>query len=186
MSVLPQRRLFTVEEYERMVEAGILHEDDRVELIEGEIVEMTPINPPHFGTVNRVTELLIGHLRGRATVAVQGPVRLFPRSMPEPDFSVLVPRDDFYSTALPQPSDIYLVIEVSDTSLRYDRDRKLPLYGRYGVREMWVVDIPHSRLIVARRPGPDGYDQITVVARGETVTPEAFPDLVLAAEDILG
>ncbi len=186
MSVLPARRSFTVEEYERMVEVGILNEDDRVELIDGEIVEMTPINPPHNGSSLRLTRLLTRHLGDRAIVAVAGPIRLLPRSMPQPDFAILVNRDDFYGTAHATAVDVYLTIEVSDTSLRYDRDRKLPLYARHGIREAWVVDIPHGQMIVARMPGPNGYAEVLTVPRDGTVSPEAFPDVVFEVREILG
>jgi Uma2 family endonuclease len=186
MSVLPERRLFTVEEYERMVEVGILGKADRVELIEGEIVQMTPINPPHLSVVARLNEFLVTRLHGVAITICQGPVRLFPSSMPEPDFAVLLPREDYYGTALPQPADVHLVIEVSDTSLRYDRDRKLPLYSSYGIRETWIVDIPHAQILVARSPRPDGYADIATIPRDGAISPEAFPDVVLEVRDILG
>ncbi len=186
MSVLPQRRRFTVEEYERMVEVGILHEDDRVELIEGEIVQMTPANPPHIFVLGSLHELLGELLRGRVFISPQAPVRLFPDSMPEPDLAVLALPKAKYMKQLPRPDDVLLVIEVSDTSLHDDLNRKLPLYARYGIPEAWVVDIPHQKIITARDPGPDGYADVVTVPYEGSVSPEVFPDVSFGVRDILG
>ncbi len=185
MSVLPQLRLFTVEEYEWMMAAKIFGNDDRVELIDGEIIEMTPIIPPHKGPARRLDQLLTYRLGHGALVSVSAPLNLLPGSMPQPDLAVLEPRDDLYDAASPLASDVFLVVEVSDISLDYDRDRKLPLYARHSIREAWVIDIPHEQIIVARRPGPDGYANVFTVGRGRTVSAEAFPEIVFEVREIL-
>jgi Uma2 family endonuclease len=134
-----KRRRFTVHDYHRMGEAGILHEDDRVELIEGELVEMTAIGTRHFSCVNRLNRLLVMHVGDDAIVSVQNPVRLNEYNEPQPDLTVIRPRD--YLESLPKPEDVLLLIEVSDTTLAYDRGVKLPLYARAGIREVWIVDL---------------------------------------------
>mgnify|MGYP005848610191 CR=1 FL=1 len=180
------RRRFTVDEYHRMAEAGILHEDDRVELLEGEIVEMSPIGWRHQGCVNRLTYWLIAALQDRAVVQPQGPIRLGPDSEPQPDLVVLRPRADFYAEGGPGPEDVLWLVEISDTSLRYDREVKVPLYGRYGIPEVWVVDLVEERVFVHRDPHPAaGYRSVRVLGRGARLAPQAFPDVELAVGDIL-
>lgn len=180
------RRRFTVDEYHRMAEAGILHEDDRVELIGGEIVEMSPIGWRHQGCVNRLAYQLITALRDRAVVQPQGPIRLSSDSEPQPDLVVLRPRADFYAEGGPGPEDVLWLIEISDTSLHYDRDVKVPLYGRYGIPEVWVVDLAGEQVFVYRDPRPGGgYRSAQVLGRGARLAPQAFPDLELAVDEIL-
>ncbi len=186
MVVRPARRLFTIEEYEQMVDAGVLGEDDRLELIEGEILEMAPIGPPHSGTVNRLTQLLTSRLGDRAVIAVQNPVRLWPRSEPQPDLAVLQPREDFYGRAHPEPSDVLVLVEVADSSIRFDRDEKIPLYARHGITEVWLVDLNAGVIEVARDLGPGGYAVRLVLHRGETLTLNAFPEITFEVSDILG
>ncbi|HBH00339.1 MAG TPA: Uma2 family endonuclease [Candidatus Rokubacteria bacterium] len=187
MLVQPTRRLFTAEEYHRMGEAGILHDDDRVELIEGEIVEMAPIGSPHAGTVDRLNRLFTSRLGERAIVRVQGPVLLAAvESEPEPDLALLLPRPDFYTTGHPEPPDVLLALEVMDTSVERDRRVKLPLYARAGIAETWLVDLNTGCVEVYRRPGPAGYQDSRVARRGESLAPHAFPDVALAVADLLG
>ena len=144
---------FTVHDYHRMGEAGILHEDDRVELIEGELVEMAAIGTRHFSCVNGLTRMLVRGVGDEAIVSVQNPVRLDEHSEPQPDLTVLRMRD--YRESLPVPEDVLLLIEVSDPTLAYDRGVKLPLYARSGIREVWIVDLGRghraSRRSVRRR-----------------------------------
>ena len=183
----PLRKLFTVSEYYTMAEAGILREDDRVELIEGEIWQMTPIGSPHAGGVNRLTALFASlPLSRRAVLSVQNPVRLDDFSEPEPDFAVLRFRDDFYVGGHPKASDILFLIEVADSSLEYDKNVKIGLYARHGVPEVWLHDIGHEALIVHRDPSPQGYRDVRTVRRGAHLAPLAFPDLVLAVDELLG
>jgi Uma2 family endonuclease len=136
-----QRRLFTADEFHRIAEAGILREDDRVELVDGEIVEMTPIGSHHAACVDRLNVLLQRSVDGRGIVRVQGPIRLDAHSEPQPDLSVLALRTDFYASAHPTPSNVLLVVEVAETSARYDRDIKIPLYARAAIPETWLVDL---------------------------------------------
>jgi Uma2 family endonuclease len=181
-----RRRRFTVDEYERMGQAGILGEDDRVELIDGEILEMSPIGPPHAAIVNRLTRLLVRALDDRAVVAVQNPLRMRPRSEPQPDIVVARPRDDFYAGGHPEPGDTLLVVEVADTSLAFDRAIKLPLYARAGIREVWIVDVAARRVFVHRDAAANSYRTTATAAAEDALTCAAFPDVPFAVVDILG
>lgn len=169
-----------------MGEAGIFTPEDRVELLDGEIIQMTPIGSRHGGCVNRLNQLLIQNLAGRAVVTVQNPVLLDERSEPQPDVVVARLREDFYSGGHPEPGDMLLLIEVSDTTLLYDRNRKVPRYGARGVHEAWLVDLEAERIEVYREPAPDGYAQSTASTRGDSLSPAAFPDLTLTVDEILG
>lgn len=180
------RRRFTVHEYHRMAEAGILHEDDRVGLIEGEIVEMTPIGSRHFACVNRLNKLLIQQVGDSAVVHVQNPVRLADLSEPEPAIALLRLREDFYAEKYPTPEDVLLLIEVSDTSLRYDQEIKLPLYARAGVREVWIVDLSGEAVERHTEPAGDGYRLVRRAYRGETLESVALPALALSVDAVLG
>jgi Uma2 family endonuclease len=186
MAVRPARRLFTVDEYHRMVEAGILHEDDRVELLDGEIVEMSPIGPLHAGSVNALIRLFIEALGRRAVVTPQNPAVLDDLSEPQPDVCLARPKEDDYRTAHPRPDDLLLVVEVADTSIDYDRGRKTPRYALAGIRETWVVDLSADRVDVFREPSPGGYRDQTSVGRGDRVAPLAFPDVSFDVDEILG
>ncbi|HEX2740666.1 MAG TPA: Uma2 family endonuclease [Rubrobacter sp.] len=178
------RRRFTVHDYHRMGEAGILHEDDRVELIEGEIVEMAAIGTRHFTCVNGLTRLLVRSVGDEAIVSVQNPVRLNQRTEPQPDLAVIRPRD--YRVSLPGPEDVLLLIEVSDTTLAYDRNVKLPLYSRAGIREVWIVDLSGEVIERHNDPSPDGYRSLHRARRGEKIESSALPDPALTADDVLG
>lgn len=182
---LPARRRFTVEEYHRMGEAGILREDDRVELLKGEIIQMAPIGSRHAACVSRLGDWLAKRLPDTAAVRIQNPIRLPPRSEPEPDLVVVRRRDDFYATAHPGPGDIFLLIEVADTSLEHDRDVKLPLYAAAGIPEVWIVDLERRRVLVYRQPAGASYRQVTVVEEG-TLSPTAFPQLAIRLDEITG
>ena len=151
------RHRFDVGQYRRMAETGVLAPDARVELLDGEIVDMPPIGPSHNATVDRLNRLLVTAVGERAIVRVQGSFELSGHSEPEPDLALFAPREDFYAAALPGPGDVLLVVEVADSTLARDRDVKLPLYARHGVREAWLVDIEGRRLSVHTDPGPDGY-----------------------------
>ncbi|MCL6553252.1 MAG: Uma2 family endonuclease [Firmicutes bacterium] len=180
MSVRVTRRRFTVDEYERMGAVGILGEDDRVELIEGEIVQLAPIGSRHADAVRRLTMLLARAVGDRAVVSVQNPVRLGRYSQPQPDLAVLRPRS--YAAAHPGAADILLVIEVVETTGAYDRGVKLPLYARAGVREAWVVDVESGTVDQYRTPTPAGYRDVRRYTRGEEVRSEALPDVAVPVE----
>ncbi len=178
------RRLFSVAEYERIVDGGILGADERLELIEGEILAMSPIGSRHAAGVDRATEAF-APLAGRVRLRVQGPLRLAARSVPQPDLMLLRPRADFYKGGLPTPADVLLLIEVMDTSVDFDRGVKLGLYAAADIPEVWLVDLPGDRLEVYRRPARGSYTQITIHAHGESIAPEAFPEFVVAVDAIL-
>lgn len=164
------RRTFDVHEYHRMSEAGILTEDDRIELIEGELTEMSPIGSRHAACVMRLTKLLERAVGERYIINIQNPVRLDDLSEPEPDVAVLRYREDFYAESHPAPQDALLLIEISDTSLDYDRTVKLPLYAKHEIPEVWIVDLQSSRSIeVYTNPDGDRYTALTTKRVGESV-----------------
>lgn len=187
MSTQVQTRKFTVEEFLKMVEAGILRDDDRVELVEGEIVEMPPIGGRHAGRVDQLADILKTLAGNRVIVRVQGPAVLGEHTQLQPDLSLLVRRADYYTTATPDPSrDILLVIEVAETSLTYDRRRKGPLYARAGIPEFWIWDLKAKQVHVHREPSPSGYRSVSIRRPGDKLAPLAFPDVELAVGEVLG
>jgi Uma2 family endonuclease len=179
MSVALVRERITVDQYEALIVRGALTENDRVELIDGEIVERAAIGGQHAGCVDDLTELIFLGLAGRATVRVQSPIRLGTTSEAEPDLTLLRRREDSYRDQHPAADAILLVVEVGDSSIDYDRNVKAPLYARSGVPELWLVDLRAQRVDVCREPGPKGYRRIRQALAGETISPLAFPDLVL-------
>jgi Uma2 family endonuclease len=180
---MPTTRI-TVDEYEQMIESGLLTEKDRVVLIRGEIVPKMSIGPKHNGTVDRLNRLLNRRVDESAQVRVQSSIRL-PDSEPEPDLTLLRPRDDFYTFANPRPADILLVIEVADSSLEDDREIMRPLYAESGIEEYWIVNLPDQCLEVYRHPQPDGsYREIHILRRGDQVEVTALPGLWFAVEDL--
>jgi Uma2 family endonuclease len=186
MSVQLQRLQFTVDEYHRMAEAGILTDEDRVELIEGEIVQMSPIGRRHAACVNRLNRLFSQRLGACAIVAVQNPVELSSRSEPQPDLALLQPRPDFYESGHPQPEDVLLLVEVADTTAESDREVKLPLYARSAIAEVWLVDIERQCLEVYLMPSLNKYQNVRKYQRGETLFVQAFSDVSFNVDEILG
>jgi Uma2 family endonuclease len=187
MAVMRTPRRFTLSEYRRMGEVGILHEDERVELIEGEIVQMTPIGRDHASVVARMTDLFTLHWRGRAIVWVQNPLAL-PRqgSQFQPDLALLRPRADFYRGKWVEPADALLVAEVMDTSVAHDRRVKLPIYARRGVPEVWLVEVNRSTVEAHTEPSGSGYRERRVVDRAGSLAPRAFPEIALAVQEMVG
>jgi Uma2 family endonuclease len=179
------RRRFTIAEYHAMAEAGVLAEDERVELIAGEIVRMSPIGSQHAGCVRGLNCQLSGRLGDKALLSVQDPIVLDDASEPEPDVAILRFREDNYRSLHPRPADVLLVIEVADTSVEYDRNVKLPLYAQAGIPEAWLVRLPDSCIEIHRNPGATGYQEMHTLRSGDTVSPLAFPDLELAVSVIL-
>ena len=171
MGVVAERRLFTVDEYHQLGATGVLAPDERVELIEGEIIQMPPIGSIHAGLVGRLTRLFQAQAPGTFALWVQNPVTLPPRSEPQPDVMLLRPRGDDYLGALPVASDVLLAIEIADTTLAYDRDVKLPLYARQGIAQSWLLNVNARRLEMHRDPGPDGYRTILRPDRDAIVSP---------------
>ena len=180
------RHLFTVDDYHRLGEAGILAEDDRVELIEGELVEMAPIGSEHAAGVNALNRLLVLAVGERGIVSPQNPVRLDRRNEPQPDFSVLKPRADAYRSAPPRPSDVLLIVEVAASSLAYDRGLKLALYARHAIPEVWIVNLAAQEIEVFRKPASDRYQLSTRVDRTGLLEIEALPGVWIGVEGIFG
>ena len=187
MAVPIQKRFVTVDDYHRMGEEGFFPPDARVELIRGEVVEMSPIGPRHAGSVRRFNRNFSARLNPYAIVDVQNPVELRDQeSEPQPDITLLRLRDDCYSAATPTPEDTLLVVEVAESSLSYDRKVKMHLYAEAGIPESWLVDLNSGTLFVYRHPSPDGYRDVRSYRRGESVAPEAFPDVRFTLDEILG
>jgi Uma2 family endonuclease len=185
MSVELQRRRFTVRDYYAMADAGILTEDDRVELIEGEIVEMAAIGSRHASCVGRLTRLFAS-VGDNAFVWVQNPVRLSDLTEPQPDVALLRPRPDFYAEGHPLPEDVLLVVEVAHSTLGYDRGVKLPLYAAAGVAEVWIVNLDEDLVEVHSDPAGSRYRAGAKARRGDVVRPTLVPAVELSAVDVLG
>jgi Uma2 family endonuclease len=186
MTTQVARRLFTVSEYNLMGKVGILTEDDRVELIRGEIVYMTPIGLPHMACVKRLNSLFIGYLGPNATISVQDAIQLDEQSAPQPDVAILEPRADFYAGVTPSAAHVRLLVEVTDSSLGHDRDDKLPLYALAQIPEAWIVNVVDEIVEVYSQPVNEFYQQSQMVKRGESFTSPALPGLTITAEMILG
>lgn len=177
------RRLFTVEEFHRMADAGILGEDERIELIDGEIVEMALIGTRHIGCVINATRMVITRLGERAVVSPQNPVVIRPRSEPQPDLVLLRPQAVSYSHERPASEHVLLAVEVADTTVRFDRLVKGRLYARAGILEFWLCLVADGAIEVYRGPSADGYTDMSVRRAGESVSPLAFPDVSFAVSD---
>lgn len=187
MSVnLVKHHNFTVSEFERMGETGIFPPDARVELIEGEIIEMSPIGSRHAACVDLITEVFNQQLHERAIVRAQNPIVLNDFSEPQPDVAVLRFRPDRYRKAHPRPSDVLLVIEVAETTVHYDRHTKMPLYARAGIPEALLFNLPDDRLEYFSRPETGVYQLNRIISRGERFESTNVPGLTLDIETILG
>ncbi len=180
------RRSFTVAEYERMGQFGIFSEDDRVELVNGEIVEMSPIGERHAACVDVLNEVVKERLGRSVIVRVQNPIQLDDFSEPQPDISILKRRDDFYRSSHPKPEDVLLVIEVSDTTLEYDRRVKVPLYARAGIAEAWVVNLAEERIEVYADPAEGAYRTAESRARGDEIQSRPLAALRVGVAEVLG
>lgn len=180
-----QTRKFTVAEYYRMVDTGILYPRERVELIEGEILTRPPIGPRHAEGVDDFLALFSRYAAGRFRVRIQAPVRLGEQLELEPDMALLRLRPGGYGRAHPTPADILLITEGADSALDYDRDIKAPIYGRAGIPETWVVNLREDCLEGFRNPGPQGYAEHTIYRRGDRISPAARPDLEFAVAELL-
>lgn len=176
--VLRPRHRWTVAEYHRMAEVGLLHEDSRVELIDGEIIEMAPIGSEHAGHNNHLLSLLAYYLHGKAIVAGQNPVILGGYEEPQPDIALLRWRNDYYRTAHPHAEDVLLIIEISDSTLRYDHDVKIPLYAKNGIPEVWLLDVQNRQLEIQREPVNGVYQQRDCRRAGQ-IAPILCPDAVI-------
>jgi Uma2 family endonuclease len=181
----PAKHRFSVEDYYRMAETGVLRPDARVELLDGEIIDMSPVGPFHGGVVNRLTRLFTLHSKDRWLLSPQNPLRLSDSSEPEPDVMLLKPSPDDYTSRHPQPEDVFLLVEVSDSSLAIDLEKKLPLYGRAGVVEVWIVNLEELAVQINREPHFSGYASKTVLRAGDQARPLAFPDTVVDVAELL-
>lgn len=183
-SFTPTRRRFTVEEYCAMAEAGILAEDERVELLDGEIILMPPINPPHESGTDQLTDQLLYPLHGRALVRVQGSIRLDDGSLPQPDITVLRLRDNYHRERA-AADDVLLVIEIADSSLRRDRELKLPHYAAAGIPEVWIANVTARQVEAFHDPVDGAYQSSRTVRADGQISPRAFPDVVLTVGEFL-
>lgn len=177
---------FTVDDYLRMYEAGILTEDDRVELIDGEIIAMSPIGDAHSGCVIRLTMLFTRLVGLAALVSVQNPIRLDNYSEPQPDLALLKPRADYYAQAKPTPAGVLLIVEVADSSVQFDRNVKVPLYARAAIPLVWLIDLNAGAVEAYSQPASSAYQQVQVMRRGDHLTIDSLPGLIIRVDDILG
>jgi Uma2 family endonuclease len=181
----PKRHPISVNEHLRMGESRVLAPEARVELIEGEIIDMSPVGPPHASTTNRLNRIFSEALGARVIVSVQNPIVLGDLSAPQPDMALLKPRDDFYEATHPEADDVLLLVEIADSSLSHDRDRKLPLYARFGIPEVWLIDVEGRHLDVHRDPDGGRYAtqfRVHDLARVEVL---ALPGVVLDLRSLL-
>ena len=176
---------FTVDEYYAMAHAGILKENARVELVQGEIVEMAPIGDRHASCVDRLAETLTIQLQRWALVRSQNPLFIDENTAVQPDIMLLVRRDDYYASSAPGPNSVLLLVEVSDTTLSYDRNVKFPIYAHSGIPEVWIVDLHSRQLEVFTQPSSEGYASSQTLSSGDSVSPSAFDDISLAVDDII-
>ena len=184
-TVKVQPRLVTVQEYERMVQSGVFPKAERLEMIEGQIVSLAAASASIASVVKRLDALLANGTTAQLLVSVHDPIRLA-RSELQPDLVLLRLRDDNYFGGPPSASDVLLVIEVADTSADYDRNVKIPVYGRGGIAEAWLIDLSARAIQVYREPGNDGYGVQKTVAAGDQLSPLALPDISLSVSEILG
>jgi Uma2 family endonuclease len=184
--MLLQKRLFNVTEYHQMASAGILTERDRVELIAGEIIPMSPIGYRHASTVARLDDLFADRLGKQALRWIQNPITIDDKSEPQPDVVLLHPRSDYYAAGHPQPDDIYLLIEVAETSIEYDRAVKIPLYAGAGIQEVWLIDLNENCLEVYRFPLRDRFSQVQILQPNLTISSLAFPDINFTVAELIG
>lgn len=184
MSTAIRTRPFTVEEFRRIGEAGILTEDDRVELIHGEIIPMTPIGPRHAACVNALTRMLIQRVRPEVIVHIQNPLQLDRHTEVYPDLVVLRPRPDRYQEKIPEPDDVLLLIEVADTTLAKDQTEKLPHYAQVGVPEVWIIDVVKKEIMAHWDPSGQHYKNTSSSVHSTPMTSHSLSDLTITADEI--
>ena len=180
-----ERWRFTVDDYYRMGEVGILPHDARVELINGDVIQMPPIGSHHNGSVIGLDELFRERLGRRVSISVQGPLLLREHEAPQPDLLILRRRDDHYRSANPTADDVLLLIEVSDSTLAHDRDTKGPMYAAAGIAEYWIVNLVTSQLLVHRDLVDGVYRSVETFGNEDSISPLAFPDVTIAVAEIL-
>ena len=178
-------RLLTVQEYHRMAEIGILNEGERVELLAGQIVKMAAKGTAHSASVTRTEKLVNNRLGNRVLVRLQDPVRLNDNSEPEPDIALVVPDPLYYEDHHPTPSEVYLIIEVADRTLKTDLGIKATIYALSGIADYWVLDVNNRQLHVFREPSQDGYQSIAVLGDDGSISPLQFPDISFMVGEML-
>jgi Uma2 family endonuclease len=186
MAIAYERRPISVDEYHQMFEAGVFGPDERVELIDGELIAVPPMGPRHAGGVRRLNRLFTSRLGDRALVSVQCPVIVDDRSEPEPEFVILPPDPGDYSDRHPRPADVLLLVEVSDSSRDFDSRKKVPLYARAAIREVWLLDVADCRLLVFRDPVAGVYESTLVLADRDEIAMLAFPEERFSVAEVLG
>jgi Uma2 family endonuclease len=184
MSVQAKHR-FSVQEYYRMAETGVLQPNARVELLNGEIIDMSPIGPFHGSVTKYLIQIFTDANHGKWIMQVQDPVRLDEHSEPQPDLVLLKRTPDFYRQRHPQPEDVFLLVEVSDTTLAFDREEKLPAYGRAGIPEVWIVNLTNLTVEIYREPHFTGYGSKNILRAGDKACPAAFPDVAVDVAELL-
>lgn len=180
------RKLFTTDDVLKMDEAGLFGPEERIELIDGEIIEMTPVGDRHIMCVNRANVFFVEAFGRTAMVSIQNPVHLNMYNMPQPDVVVFKPRSDFYASERPTPADVLLIVEVSDSTLRRDRNIKLPRFAASGIPEVWIEDLQHDVILVYRDLEGGQYRTQRTVQRGDSISPLAFPNSVFRVDDLIG
>jgi Uma2 family endonuclease len=186
MVVELKRRQFTTQQYRQMLTIGVLQEGDRVELIEGEILEMAAVGSRHTGQVKRLNRIFSAQLDPSVLISVQDPIELGPRSEPQPDLALLRFQADFYASAHPQAEDVYLLIEVSDSTLEYDRTVKAPTCAQAGITEYWIVNLVDDVIEVYRLPRGNRYQQVSRLARGQSIAIQTLPGYSFTVDALLG
>lgn len=185
MTVLPARKTFTVREYHRMIDAGVFIGDSNYELINGEIVSKMTQGHLHISCINRLANLLIPKLVGKAIVSIQNAVSIGEISEPEPDVSILKYRDDFYENAKPTEKDVLLLIEVSDSMTSYDRKVKISLYAQANIEEVWLINLTRKIVEVYTQPENGKYKIAAKVGKTQSITPKLIPNITIEVSDII-
>lgn len=186
MTIAVQKHLFSRTDYHCLAQTPIFREDDHIELIEGEIIDMAPLGSLHASIVTRITDIFYKQCRSQAIIRVQNPIRLGDFSEPEPDIALLRPCTDCYAQSHPSETDVLLLVEVADSSLRYDREVKIPLYARYGIPEVWLVNVANNNIEVFLEPSPQGYQKQFIAQPGQSLVPRSIESVSISVKPILG
>jgi Uma2 family endonuclease len=185
IAALPHRK-FTVDEYHNFIELGVFKPEERIELWEGEFVEMSPIGKRHAGCIDAVAEMLKDFLNKQVIVRTQNPIVLNDFSEPQPDVCLLKRRADFYRSVNATAADVLLAMEVSDTTIKYDREIKFPRYAENGIAEAWLIDLENDRVEIHTQPTVNGYKLVKILHRGDIAESTIFEEIKIAVNDILG
>ena len=185
-ATIAARKLFSVKEYDELIDTGFFTGKKRVELIEGELIEKMTQGDPHIGCINRLNRIFTRNLGDDFIVSIQNAIVVNPYSAPEPDVAILRFREDFYASGKAKPEDVFLVVEVSDSTVRYDRQTKMPLYAAAGIEEAWLVNLPRKVLEVYRSPVGGKYGVVQKLGKTDSIAPLRFPDLQFSVSGIIG